>query len=1743
MLEIPGYSTLDLLQAGADVVLLRARRESDQQPVILKIATNRRPGGATIARLQREHRIASTLPSPPALRCLGHQNVGSRPMLVFQDTSCFTLSDQLAREGRLELEEFLRVATLLASAVHAVHLADVIHKDLRPANILLNEAGDTVLLTGFGIAERVSKDGSGSWVTSGPQGSPAYMSPEQTGRMNRGIDVRSDLYSLGVSFCEMLTGQLPFPDGSTIELIHSHIARAPTSPCELDPSLPAILDTLVRKLLEKNREDRYQTAAALQADLQECRERLRGREIEPFELGGRGISDRFILSQRIYGRELERSRLRASLESAQHGGRALWIVSGRAGIGKTVLVHELDGLLEKGHFISGKFGQYSRGRPYSALIDAFDMLARQLMSRSDADLAVWGAELVAVLGSNAAVILDVLPVFEAIIGKQPPAPTLDATEAQNRFHFVFHAFVRSFCKGGAPLLLFLDDMQWADHATVALVEALLSDDDTGNLLVIAAIRDHEVSLAHPFSRALRRLGDVQCPIQRVDLGPIGLVPVTQLIADTLSCSTARAEGLARLVVEKTLGNPFFVNRFLSHLWSCGALRFDHDTAAWEWDEAEIRELGITDNVVELMTEKLLEIPPECQRVLRLAACIGSRFDLPTLAGAAGRSEEQVAGLLDLAAVEGLVAVFEYDGGAKGVPTRDYRFGHDRVHQAAYALISEAERPALHLEIGRALLAGLDLAQPDARLFSIVEQLQAGESLLEDREERWQLARLHALAAERAVNSLAFDSALEHVEHALSLVSADSWVVDYAFALKLHTLGATASVMSGAPEKMQAFCDSIFRRAADIYDKLPAYSLLIDYHFSGSEQVAAALDIALDALAELGLKLPRRPNALHTAWYLLRTKLALWGRPVSKLSDNPVMTDRRVQAILRLLVSVDGVAYMANPNSFAIHALVAVRLSQRHGHSSASGWAYNLYGAILCAGLDDIDGGAEIGRFGYQVAKGLDDVWMQSRIATPHLITIAHWTLPMSEMVAPLQEGIEKGMALGAYNPVGANLMYLQMYRLFAGAPLAELVGEQRAAIRFAVAIDQSIAVDFIGLFHDLVVDLVNEEAGIPTADLGAEPLSHFTAGGNKNGIFTVHFVRSMHAYLLGDLEGALQHSDEAAKEEASAAGTILAIQGAFWRGVILASASSLRSPRYVKGQLRKRLKTLRRWQSFCAANIEHKADLLEAELARLEGRHDRAVALFDSAHAKAQRHGFIHEALLCAERAGHWLRSVGSVTTADMWFSDAAFEAERWGSSRVGGRLREGLGQSSPGAGLSREESARGVAVDGVGLDVGTIVRSSQAVLREMDLSKLLDQVMYAAVENAGAERGALILVADDSLSVEVRYPVEEGRAIPLEAAQGIAAGIVNLVRRSLQPVVLDDAQQDVHLSRDPHVQKAGVRSVLCLPLINQNDLIAILYLENNLTPAAFTPARINLLTLLAAQAAISIRNARLYSEQVKLTRAYSRFVPRAFLEQLGRKSIVDVELGDQVEREMAVLFSDIRSFTTVSEGLSPAENFAFINEFLGCVSPVIRQHGGFIDKYIGDAIMALFPRGATDACRAAVAMQVEVVALNERRRQRGEAPIAIGVGLHLGRLMLGTVGEAQRMEGTVISDVVNVASRIEGLTKVYGSSVLLSSQVVAGLDVDSWDLRDLGREAIRGKSRGVQLFELMDAEPEGRRSVKEANRAVLARAVDAMSAGRWEEGQEILGRLDSDAAEDGAIGALLARCRSRRDLLVNLEA
>src|SRR5580692_7701559 len=762
-----GDSSLKVLWEDGERVFCRrqSHADGDRAAVLAVLPAAEHPTAATLDRLAREYGLKDELDGAWAVRPLELVRERGRIMLVLEDTRSEPLHRLLGPP--MEVRSFLRLAITAAAALTQVHRRGLVHKDIKPANILVNRTTGAVKLTGFGIASRLPRERQAPAPPESIAGTLAYIAPEQTGRMNRSIDSRSDLYALGVTLYQMLTGSLPFTAADAMEWVHCHIARKPAPPSERRATVPGALSALVLKLLAKTAEERYQTAAGLERDLRRCLAAWEAQHrIDAFPLGQQDTPDRLLIAEKLYGRARELDALLASFDRVvRSGAPELVLVTGYSGIGKSAVVHELHkALVPRGLFASGKFDQYKRDIPYSTLVQAFQSLVRPLLGKSEAELASWRGAFLEALHPNARLMTDLIPELKLIIGNPPPVPELEPQQTQGRFQLVFRRFMGVFARPEHPLTLFLDDLQWLDAATLDLLEDLLIRPDLQHLMLIGAYRDNEVDATHPLTRKLDAIRQAGALVQEIHLAPLACDDFRQLIADALRCDPAHVAPLAQLVQEKTAGNPFFVIQLLHTLAEEALLHLEHDTACWSSDLNRIRAKGYTDNVVDLLVGRVTGLPVKTQQALRQLACLGNVATIAMLSTVLEAPEEHVHGDLSPAVRQELVEHLE----------DSYKFMHDRVQEAAYSLIPEALRAEAHLRIGRLLAARTPTEKLEEAVFDIVGHLNRGAALITQQEERDQLAELNLVAGKRAKRSTAYASALTYLTVGTTQLAEDRW---------------------------------------------------------------------------------------------------------------------------------------------------------------------------------------------------------------------------------------------------------------------------------------------------------------------------------------------------------------------------------------------------------------------------------------------------------------------------------------------------------------------------------------------------------------------------------------------------------------------------------------------------------------------------------------------------------------------------------------------------------------------------------------------------------------------------------------------------------------------------------------------------------------------------------------------------------------------------------------------------------
>ena len=1317
--------------------------------------------------------------------------------------------------------------------------------------------------------------------------------------MNRRIDYRTDFYSLGITCYELLTGQLPFPTNDVLELVHCHIAKQPTPPHELKPEVPPIISAIVLKLMAKNAEERYLSAYQIKADLQECLKQWQSKEqIDPFPIAGHNISARFQIPQKLYGREREISALLAAFERVSQGTSEMMLVSGYSGIGKTVLIQEIYKPLtqQRGYFISGKFDQFQRDTPYASLIQAFRSLVRQLLTESDAQISKWREKLQAELGEAGGVIVEVIPEVELIIGSQPPLPDLPPTEQRNRFNLVFQKFINIFTQPEHPLVIFLDDLQWADGASLELIQLLMTVADRKYLFFIGAYRDNEVSSAHPLIHTWENIEKAKATtINKIFLTPLALTDITQLLVDTLLADSKNAKPLAELLQQKTGGNPFFINELLKSLHSEAWLYFNYESQQWQWDLEQIKAQPLTDNVLELTSKNLKKLPTATQAVLKLAACVGNQFDLRTLAIIYEKSLQETATDLRPALQSGLIIPLSHayqlaELDVAGLSDRlvaEYKFAHDRIQQAVYSLISEADRQSVHLRVGRLLLENTPSEELAQKLFDIVNQLNKGRALIDRQIERYELAQFNLQAGKKAKSSAASQPAFNYLQIGLNLLNNKSWSQQYNLTLDLYLEAAETAYTIANYDEMERLSGVVLQKAQTLLDKVKVYEIKIQA-YGAQMKFMEAIDIGLEVLKLLGVELPERPNQSDLIREMEQIKSALAGRQAQELIDLPPMTDSYKLAAMRVMNYLSSPAFIALNQLSLLMWCRQVNLSIQYGNSAGSAFPYIGYGLILCAS-GELDTGYQFGKLALKLLEQFRDRTFKAKIYAIYKGFIKHWNEPLRDTSSFCREAYHSGIETGDFE-CAASITQSYAYALYlSGVDLIDAKKEMAKALEVTYQTKQEAYIHWNQILMQAILNLV-EQVENPCYLIGEvydeqKMMPVHQAGGDRTAIMHAYSHKVILCYLFEEFQQAVENADRFEEYSANAASLfilpVVYLYDMLARLALYPNSSETEREEILTKVAAKQEK-METWAKHAPMNYLHKFYLVEAERDRVLGNDKDAREYYDKAIILARENEYLNEEALAYELAARFYLARNQNHVARHYLQDAHYAYQRWGAVAKVKDLEARYPQFLAIQSLTstRTDTENNIinpitttgSNSGEALDFAAVMKASQAISGEIVLEQLLNQVMKTVIENAGAQKGFLILDQGGNWAIEAEAAVECEiitimQSIPVDSvdpATGIpllSTAIVNYVARSHENVVLNNATDEGLFTGDSYITATQPKSILCTPLLNQGKLGGILYLENNLAIGAFTSERVETLKIIAAQAAISIENASLYEK------------------------------------------------------------------------------------------------------------------------------------------------------------------------------------------------------------------------------------------------------------------------------------------
>lgn len=1751
MTEIPGYEIKEKLFDGTDSSVLRAVRKIDNKPVIIKILKSEYPSLVDIAKFTREYEITILAKQSGVPEVYGLEKIDHTLAIVFEDIGGCSL-EEILKKKHLSLAQILSIAIQIVDIIGRLHERTIIHKDINPYNIVINEDNYVLQIVDFSISSTLPYEKPEIFSPNLLEGTLEYISPEQTGRMNRGIDYRTDYYSLGVLLYRMLTGRLPFESKDPSELIHYQIAKMPTPLNQIDTKIPEVLSQIVLKLLAKTVEGRYQSIKSLKSDLQMCLDQLnRTGKIDPFPIALHDLSIEFKIPEKLYGRELQIDTLLKSFDEASLGKIRLLLVSGYSGIGKTSLVQEIQKpvLKKRGYYVSGKFDQFRQNIPYSAIIQALEQWIQMILVEGQETITIWKKKLDDALGTNGGVVTEVLPTFEKIIGPQQKPVDLLPIEAKNRFNFVFVKLIQTLATRDHPLVLFLDDLQRADASSLHLIESLVSHHDSKYILIICAYRDNEVDSSHILKISLAEMEKLGISFDTILLGPLPEEVVSQIIADTLQTTTGAVQLLAQLCYSRTQGNPFFLSQLLQYFYVNKSIYLDESHQHWTWDIAEIQKKGVTNDIAELMTKKIQGLQEKTQQAIEVASCIEFRFDLLTVANVLQKTGKETLSDLWQAIEEGLILPEDED--YKYVKEGDnsgncrFRFLHDRVQQAAYGMMQGPKRSEIHQKIAHFLIKSTPKERLNENIFAIVNQLHLSEDLIRDKIEFDQYIRWNLVAAIRAKEAASFKTAVTYLQIAQAKLSADSWEINYDLSLNIYKLLAECLYTVGQHEQAGSLVELIFAHIKNKNEKVSIYCMQV-FQLSALGRLDEAITCGLKGLELVGVKISEHPKMITIIKEVIIAKWTLGRRSISSLADAPLLEPGPVLDLIKLLNAIRVSSYFSGRKSLLVLVILkSTILSMRHGISEEAAIAYGNHGVIMHSYFGDLKRGEEFMRLGVEINEKLNDLRNQAGIQFIYVQFCLAWKIPFKLLQYAFNKVIEMGLKSGDLLWVTQACQQAMLWD-----PEMPRDVNYEESIKYGKIIQESRIQASWDLFK--IAQLYQGNLAGKTLDRYSlsdeshdelKALERLKNGGYNIGVGAYYLRKAVVYFTYGKFREAFDYIIQSSRYEKAMLGTITHTDFHFYSFLIRVAAYPFLG---VKEKflnfyaLKNHLRKMKKWAAYCPVNFEHKKLLMEAEFARLQKKTKRARLLYEEAIEKARKCEFLNIEALGNELAARFYLSEKQRSVARSFLLECYYSYFKYGAKTKLEYLQESYPQ------ILTEQATRFVIptinilpLKGVKtthlstktsslFDLNTVIKSSQVISEEIIFDNLLKSMMHIVIENAGAEKGWLVLENEGRWIVEAEGTIDKVN-LTSSTIESLPITLINSIIFDKLPRFFSNPAKLNEFAADSYMQRVQPKSVLCLPLINHGELRGMIYLENNLTQEAFNPETIGLLNLLGSQIAISIDNAKFYADITNMNKKLSdlnqsltRFVPQEFLAILEKKSILEVTPGDSIRKEMTVLFSDIRGFTTLSESMSPSEIFKFLNNFLKFMVPVIEENHGFIDKYLGDGIMALFPKNADTALKAAVGL---LRALDVYNRERGSVStnvINIGIGINTGMLILGIIGDENRLEGTVTSDAVNIASRVQDSTKLYSVPLLITEETYKHLqNPDLYHVRKIDTVLLRGKSKLVTLYEVYDADPPDLLELKEKTKAEFEQAVILYGERRYKESFELFDKIAQNNTKD----------------------
>jgi len=1674
-LLIPGFKLHKVVHENLERTLLMGTNEVTNEPVLIKLSKGKIKHREQLARYKREQSIIKRLELDVMATPLDILNVKGSPIMVFKSFGDGLLND-LPKGEPLGVEDFLHIAINFVKAVTELHFKRVTHSRLTPESVLVKWKTKEVRLLDLETASMLDNEVPGV-VNFNDLGSEiAYIAPEQSGRMNRKVDSRSNLYSVGCIFYEMLTNAKVFEYRSVVDLVYSHLAKNPEPPSKHNIAIPAIIDNIILKLLNKNAEDRYQSAFGLSIDLENCLKQYEeDKKIDTFKLGEYDLSNTFSFPQKLYGREIEVEKLLNTFNYVAEGNFCLLMITGYSGIGKTTLINELHkSILSKdGYFVTGKYDQLEKNNPFYALTSGLKELINLILSDPIAAAEIQIEKIVESLSGQGKLLIEVLPNLELLIGEQPEVPILPIAESENRFLDVLCRFVGSFASAGKPLTIFVDDLQWADLSTLKFLEKLCAYKYNKNILVIGAYRDNEVSSTDPLLVTLTDIKESGIFIEQIKIKQLSEENVNELVADSLKTDKSKTVELSRIISKQTGSNPFFLKFFMLSLSENNFLWFDAISSEWKWDIEKIKSAEVTSNVIDLMVHKLLKTPHESLELLKVAACIGNRFDLLQLKYSTELAPSTIAHHLWQPLSNSIINPCDesYKTAEEEVEdgyylNAEYKFAHDRIQQATYGLISEAERKSIHLQIGIRLFANLTPAELDEKLFSVVNHFNAALDIISDNTLKADICALNLKAAQKAKDAAAFSMAAHYYSTGIKLFPNDAWLNSHEETAIAHTDLAECQYICGNYQEADLLYSLLLSKTkkpkliARVYD-----IRLRQYAQQGRNK--ETLDLGAEILKTYGISFKSEPSLLFLAPKLIMAKISLIGKDPSKFTELPKITDEKKSFALQTLMNLSATAYVYDINTMLLLVLRMLKISIKYGNGAESAFGYGLYGFVEGAALGNAEQSKKFADLSVELCKNLTDPIVVAKVAFLRAFSTQHWFEPIKLAIQPLKEAFKVLDQSGSYTFASYCLQATMAKRLYLGETFETYYDSiveyslytekvQEIYSQNLLFVLRRFTTKFTGHFNPVYqkdIDKVDEAVYVKelTEKRLLMPVAWF------------YVYEMIYHFHFGNWDETTNYLKKGELVDKVAPTTMAQIEYHFYSVIIL--SRMVPSVSFVKKKVlilkaKSSLKKLKKWSMSSKENFESRYLLAQAVLNSHTTKNQIEIEnyFYQSLQLSiSQNNGFLQG--LVNELWSEYLFSNGNSKLAGGKLSAAISSYSLNGASQKVLYLKECHGFEIIDT-KSESDTTETSTLSEI-IDFEAVLKSSRVISGEIVLEKLLSNLLNILIENVGGQRGFLILVDNNTLTIESKkeYNSDSTEIIesyPLERSNELSKMIVYYVWQTGESILIDDALLSTQFQRDEYLTKNEVRSVLCVPIINHGDTVAIMYVENNSAACVFTKERLHLTEILTSQAAISIENAKLYNtleqkvldrteqlneEKKKSDNLLKNILPSEIITELHENGVVNAKLFEQA----TVLFSDFKDFTKICQLLSPTELVELIDLYFSSFDDIMTKYKIEKIKTVGDAYLAagglpIPSKGdPKTVVKAAIEMMDVVNKIRDEHKEIGKQFFEIRIGIHTGPVIAGIVGKS-KFAYDIWGDSVNIAARMEqngepGKINVSGST------------------------------------------------------------------------------------------------------------